>query len=307
MRIPFLAFFVIAATACSAGETSVLHSASDGGTPPTTKDGGGGPGDSGSDGGSPDGGDIPACKRGIAYGYHSIADLTSLSAGIGWWYNWATKPDDGVGGAYPGIGVDFVPMVWGGTFDVATVEEQIPNDARYLLAFNEPNFGSQANLTPAQAAALWPKIEAIAKAKNLKIASPAVNYCGGSCNVTDPFEYLDQFFTACPSCQVDYVAVHWYACSKDALTWYLGQFESKYQKPLWLTEFSCLDAADTSAAVQQKYMKDALEVLEADPMVFRYAWFTGRSPTLHGVELLAGDGQLTPLGEQYVSAPGACR
>ena len=35
--------------------------------------------------------------------------------------------------------------------------------AKHLLAFNEPNFYSQSNLTPMQAAKLWPTIEAIAK------------------------------------------------------------------------------------------------------------------------------------------------
>lgn len=247
-----------------------------------------------------------SCKRGLAYGHDSVADLGALSKGLGWWYNWSSQPESAnVAAAYAGLGLEFTPMVWGGTFDVGTVESQIPNDAKYLLAFNEPNFGAQANLTPAQAAALWPNIEAIAKAKNLKIVSPALNYCGGSCNVTDPFAWLDQFFAACPSCQVDYVAAHWYACSGDALTWYLGQF-AKYGKPIWLTEFSCNDASDVSLPVQKAYMKDALQILENDPNVFRYAWFIGRSTDRPAVSILGADGQLTELGQQYVSAPGSC-
>jgi hypothetical protein len=57
----------------------------------------------------------------------------------------------------------------------------------------------QANLTPSAAAALWPKLEAIAKPYNLKIAAPAVNYCGNcveenGVTYTDPIKYLDDFF-----------------------------------------------------------------------------------------------------------------
>jgi hypothetical protein len=45
-------------------------------------------------------------------------------------------------------------------------------------------------------------------------------------------------------------------------------------------------------------------VLEADPMVFRYSWFTGRSSQQPAVDLLGPDsGVLTPLGQEYVTLP----
>ena len=256
-------------------------------------------------GGTDGGTDITSRKRGIAYGYHSDADLTALSSGIGWWYNWAAKPDDTLMTGYPGLGVEFVPMVWGGTFDVATLEKQVPAGAKYLLTFNEPNFGSQANLTPAQAAALWPKIEMFAKARGMKIVSPAVNYCGSPCNETDPFMWLQKFFAACTGCQVDYVAMHWYACTKAALTSTLTKYEQQFGKPLWVTEFSCLDEkSKVNDADELLYMQDAVAALEADPMVFRYAWFTGRFMQSPPVNLLAPtSGQLTPLGQKYVILP----
>jgi hypothetical protein len=264
-------------------------------------------GSSGSSGaGGADGGtDITSRKRGVAYGYHSDADLAALSAGIGWWYNWAAKPDDTLMTGYPGLGVEFVPMVWGGTFDPATLEKQVPAGAKYLLTFNEPNFGSQANLTPAQAAALWPKIEMFAKGRGMKIVSPAVNYCGSPCNETDPFMWLQKFFAACTGCQVDYVAMHWYACTKAALTSTVAKYEQQFGKPLWVTEFSCLDdKSKVNDADELTYMQDAVAALEADPMVFRYAWFTGRSTGSPPISLLATtSGQLTPLGQKYVTLP----
>lgn len=156
------------------------------------------------------------------------------------------------------------------------------------------------------AAALWPKLEQIANPRGMKLVSPALNYCAGACNETDPFVWLDKFFAACQTCQVDYIAVHWYACWKDSLVDYLDQFKSKYKKPLWLTEFSCLDDSAITVDKEEQYMQDALSVLEADPAVFRYAWFSGRFPAQPAVDLLGqSPGELTKLGQKYVAYPAA--
>ena len=241
-------------------------------------------------------------KRGIAYGYHSPADMQAISAGVSWWYNWSLKPDGTVGEAYKTAGVEFVPMVWGGTPNVDQVSASIPDGTKYLLAFNEPNFGVQSNITAQRAAELWPVFEQVAARKNLKLVSPAVNYCGGNCNQTDPLVYLEEFFAACPDCKVDYIALHWYACTPDALIWYLDRFK-KFGKPIWLTEFSCGDQSDLSLAVQKKYMQEAVSILENDTSVFRYAWFAGRTTEIPNVNLFGASGQLTELGQLYVSLP----
>jgi Glycosyl hydrolase catalytic core len=304
----------LAVTSCGASDdenASSTPDASGGGSGGVVASGGG------SGGATPDGGGGQAGtpvatggstandrKRGIAYGYHSDEDLAALSAGIGWWYNWSPKPDATLQGDYSALGVEFVPMVWGGTFDVTTLEQQVPKDAKYLLTFNEPNFGTQSNLTPAEAAALWPEIEAFASSRGMKIVSPALNYCGSPCNDQDPFHWLQEFFDACSGCQVDYVAMHWYACDKPALENTLPKYEA-FGKPLWVTEFSCLDVkSKVNDAEELAYMSDAVAVLEADPMVFRYAWFTGRWADAPPISLLGpGSGELTPLGAAYVSEP----
>jgi len=257
------------------------------------------------------------CKRGLAYGYDSIADLTALAnggKGISWWYNWALAPDPGVGSAYPGIGVDFVPMQWGGSFTVSGDLPQIPSTASWLLGFNEPEDANQANLTPQQAAALWPQLEQIANSHDppLKLASPAVNYCGGTCNETSPFTWLDQFFAACTNCQVDAIAVHWYSCSASDLQGYIrgtstSPAMTKYNKPIWLTEFAMLGSGcATTASAEATYLSAALAYLESEPAVARYAWFTGRSTSSPWINLLGSSGQLTALGQEYVTAPQAC-
>src|ERR1700722_18555340 len=61
----------------------------------------------------------PGWKRGLAYGYDSDADMTALSKGIGWWYNWAASPDGTLTKGFT-AGVEYVPMIWGGNFDTTT-------------------------------------------------------------------------------------------------------------------------------------------------------------------------------------------
>jgi hypothetical protein len=292
----------------SASGGSTSGGAANAGGAPTSSGGaatGGSVSNTGGSGGSVGG--RAACKRGVAYGFDPAGgdrDLAALAPGVTWFYNWSSSPPKTVAATFASAGVEYVPMIWGGTFDVDDVVKKIPAGSKYLLGFNEPNFvnQNQANLTPTEAAALWPKVESIADQRNLTIVSPAVNYCGGTCNVADPVEWLDQFFAACKNCRVDHVAVHWYACDGSALTWYLDKFK-KYGKPLWLTEFSCGDQGTQPVSKQQSYMKDALALLEKDPAVFRYSWFSGRTTSIANVNLLGAAGVLTDLGKDYLSLP----
>jgi len=270
-----------------------------------------GPTDSGPTDSSADTGPGPESsgKRGIAYGHHSDADLTVLQPAVTWWYNWAYEPDTELSsGTYETLEVDYVPMVWGGTFDVDAITAGIPEGATTLLGFNEPNFGAQANLSAAQAAALWPEVEQIADARGLTLVSPAVNYCGGDCQDTDPFNYLDEFFAACQGCRVDRVAFHVYVgCHPDGdnkaqwLIDHIETYKTRYSQPLWLTEFACTDAANFEDQVA--FLEDAVDYLEHEPRIERYSWFSGRFEWIPYVDLLGADGELTPLGQAYVNAP----
>ncbi|HKO46364.1 MAG TPA: glycoside hydrolase family protein [Polyangiaceae bacterium] len=250
-----------------------------------------------------------SCKRGLAYGHHSIADLETLSPGVSWWYNWDFRPDQELRAfSYLDIGVEYAPMIWGAASDRVAAKTAIGDGAQVLLGFNEPNFGEQANLSAKAAAALWPELEAIADAKGLRLVSPAVNFCGGSCQDTDPFHYLDAFFAACTGCRVDAVALHIYVgCSPtgdDKAEWLVNHIEtykSRFSQPLWLTEFAC-DSAKNSAE-QQAFLEDAVAYLEGEPRIERYAWFSGRASNVPHVDLLGASGELTALGKAYVNAP----
>jgi hypothetical protein len=250
-----------------------------------------------------------SCKRGIAYGHHSYADLTALSPAVSWWYNWAAQPDEALrDGSYSALGVEYVPMIWGRSFDAPLLIASIPEGADALLGFNEPNFGSQANISAADAAALWPQVQSVADARGLLLVSPAVNFCGGDCRDADPFHYLDEFLAACAGCRVDRIAFHIYVGCRAGpgreaqwLIDHVREYESRFSQPLWLTEFACTDAA--SFDEQVAFLLDAVEFLENDPRIERYAWFSGRFDGIPFVDLLGADGTLTPLGRAYVAAP----
>jgi hypothetical protein len=201
--------------------------------------------------------------------------------------------------------MEFVPMVWG----AASLGKAIPAGSKFLLGFNEPNFQAQSNITPQQAAADWPKVEAAAAATGAAIVSPAVNFCGpaNQCNDTSPYQYLKDFFAACQGCKVDYVAVHWYNCDLPSLQGYIdgnGNLEGfvQFGKPIWLTEFSCGGSA--TEAQQEAYMKAAIPYLEGNPHVFRYSWFS--ATPIPNAQLVNPDGTPTALGQVYIGLPKSC-
>lgn len=310
---------ILALAACGDDESSAGSAASSGGTASTSSSGSAGSGSSSSgsnassssSGGGGSSGTAPvACnKRGVAYGHHSAADLGALRPGISWWYNWAFEPDPGVRDVYTQLGVEYVPMIWGGAVDTAQAQTKMPA-AKTLLGFNEPNFGEQANLSAADAAAKWPSVQAVADARGLTLVSPAVNFCGGNCQDTDPFAYLDDFFAACSDCRVDAIGVHVYVgCAGEGgnhakwLIDHLHTYEARFTQPIWLTEFACNDAKNESE--QKAFLTDAVTYLESDARVQRYAWFAGRADNVPHVDLLASDGQLTSLGQEYVALPHA--
>ncbi len=242
-------------------------------------------------------GQTKSTKRGIC-GDATPADLATLAPYVTWYYDWGVEPPAVSQGQLSGI--EWVPMAWNAPANLTDFENKIPAGSMFLLGFNEPNFRSQANMTPAQAAAAWPGLEAIAARKGLKLVSPAVNWCGDCVDgvTNDPVDWLDKFFAACPGCKVDYIAVHSYAPGSQSLKDYLMKFK-KYNKPLWITEFAPWDPPKPDFEGVVRYMKEAIPILENDPDVYRYSWFATRVSINPDISLLGTDGKLTKLGQLY--------
>ncbi len=255
-----------------------------------------------------------SAKRGIAYDIASAADLAALAPGVSWWYNWSPRPNSGLSAdSLAHGGMDFIPMAWGGAGnDPAAIEAYLAAhpQIKYLLVLNEPNLSDQANLTPQQAAAVWPTFEAIAAHTGVKLVGPALTW-GTMPGYADPVVWMDAFIDAYRGAhgnrapQLDHLAFHWYdyglAAQLDRL--------KKYGKPVWVTEFanwhSQADGAQIDTpAKQRQQMTEMVAVCEGRDDVFRYAWFTGRwNPDPHFTSLLGAPGQLTELGQLYLSLP----
>ena len=247
-------------------------------------------------------------KRGYGVDQSKFSNqaLANLAPGAGWYYDWShsTYLD------FEGANVDFVPMTWNGGYNAQQLRQFLaahPN-VKYLLAFNEPNFKDQANMTPSQAAAAWPALQAIADEYNLKLVSPAPNWCGwcveeGGTTYNSPYDWLRDFFAACPNCRVDYIGIHFYMGAMEAVKGSIDQLWEQFHKPVWLTEFN-MDKngmGDNGTADEQRaFMVKMIDWMEQDPHVYRYAWFLGRGGIIS--DLVASDKQsLTLLGKVYAN------
>lgn len=221
-------------------------------------------------------------KRGVGENaFNNEAEVQSLSSGVSWAYDWGVTPSSYV---IDNFGTDknmeFVPMCWNGNFDEASLRAYIRSHpgVKYILGFNEPNFASQSNMTPSQAAAAWPKVEKIAADFNLKIVAPALNYTDGPINdgVTyQPEAWMDAFLAAYPTAKFDYLALHCYMNSSTAMMNYIEHFAKKYKKQVWLTEF-CAWEGTVDSLIQLSTMVQKVQALELSPMVARYAWFKAK-------------------------------
>jgi hypothetical protein len=234
--------------------------------------------------------------------------MAALAPGVSWWYNWSPSPNTAVPANYATqYQMQFYPMLWNFSFSASAVATN-----GYVLVLNEPNITSQANVTPQQAAQMWPQYEAFAAQTGAKIVGPAMTW-GDMTNYQDPVAWLDAFYSAYEAAnngrqpQIDYLAFHWYdyglSAQLDRLT--------KYGKPFWVTEFANWHSQNDGAEIntlakQEAQMTDMVSTCETRSDVFRYAWFTGRlSPDPHFTSLLGADGQLTALGQLYLSLPAS--
>ena len=246
-----------------------------------------------------------SAKRGVAFNFAVAEDLPLLSDAISWNYNWGNDQNPTAASWMDMEGIDFCPMCWSGNYSADRIRAYVaahPN-TKYLLAFNEPNLKDQARMTPAEAAAMWAPVVALAKELKLKLVSPAMNY-GTLAGYSDPIKWLDEFF-AQPGVSIDdidAISIHCYMANPQALRNYVAMFY-KYNKPIWLTEFCAWEEyAIHSEEDQMTYMCSVLNYLEQDGNVERYAWFIPRyKPGFPYMPLLTyyAPYELTSAGKVY--------
>ena len=227
--------------------------------------------------------------------------------GVSWYYNWERTesercPDgDGVGG-------EFVPMIWGHGGDeqsasgIATaIITLIDVSYRYVLGFNEPDNSTQSNIPVAKAIELWPSFDN----PQIKIVSPgtAANANPGQAWFSDFMQQVN----ADADLRVDVIALHWYGWNAGSCDAKAGGLENYIKwaeavpgnRPIWLTEWGCLNQSAPDADTVVAFFKGALEVFARHPRIERYAWY----PWAENCHLADDAGELTALGKAFAAAP----
>jgi Glycosyl hydrolase catalytic core len=232
------------------------------------------------------GASAPSAKKGWAGGNANLHKLF----GAHWYYTWGT-------GGHDNPEIEFVPMIKGRkNIEDKNSLDQVRNakKIKHLLGYNEPERADQGNLSVADALKHWPKLQAIAEAKNIPLGSPCTSSDGKG------LAWFAEFMKEAKrlKLRIDFIAMHWYR-SRDA-----GDFEiflkglaREHRLPIWLTEFNGWSGTEKE---NYGFLKSALKFLEKEKTIERYAYFEPGKGKEHS--LLAADGSLTRMGELYRDA-----
>lgn len=216
-------------------------------------------------------------KRGVSFSWQVDEDFDLLGPAVSWSYNWANSYAESQTKKFEEYGIQYVPMCWNANYSRESVSASIAkqNGEKYMLGFNEPNLTDQCNMTPSKAAEYWGDVVSLAKENGANLLSPAMNW--GTLNGWhNGVEWMKAFFNQ-PQVNPDDIhgiAVHIYMGSAKAMLGDLQRYK-EFGKPLWLTEFCAWDGTSSSAA-QCQFMAQAINSLEQDPDLERYAWFIPR-------------------------------
>jgi len=241
-------------------------------------------------------------KRGIALNTWTAAKIRSAKGMASWGYNWNFRTWRVSATKFDKNGVDFIPIV-GNRHHARRINEVHAQGIRAIFGFNEPNFRSQANMSPKKAAYYWPRIEKLARDNNIRtVVGPAVNFNSRY----HPVRWYKDFLKACKNCRVDAIAVHIYGCKLGYYINTLNMYKKAFPgKKIWITEIACGDfprKRHYGTDEQIALMRKLLPVLENDPMIEGYAWFAVRN-SWASTRLFHTDGRLTRLGRFYKSFP----
>jgi hypothetical protein len=258
---------------------------------------------------------VQSHKRGVCANHLEEADFRALAPGVSWYYNWHFKTDD-----IPpsGVPMDYIPMAWGDRQESLDGLDQYLQGAskkpRVVLAINEPNLKGQAFISPEATATLEKKIKDIADRYQLSVVGPNMSLGSpgdSSIIAMDPIEnklvtytfmvpFLKAFFFYMDKTEVPAVGLHTYG-SIGEMKWAVDAMHKEFNRPIWVTEFAEWHADNNEA--ERDYLIQAADFLERTPYVQGYAWFKERADNEKISLLEKTPGQLSPLGEAYVSLP----
>lgn len=263
-------------------------------------------------------------KKGIAgtgTAFPNFPDETYMSYYYGkfqhtsWGYSWGRSD------TFPFMGANhtFNPMQWGNYFwahsgttaplEGERVYMQSQGKPFSFLGFNEPDHTDQANMTVAQAVALWPRLQSM--------DTPLV----GPCPANPTHYWNTDFYAAVDQLgyRVDYTPLHWYANpNSNNLINKIKELYNLHGRPVWLTEFSSVRWSGTATwthASNYNFMAEFLWRAENLPELARYSHFNWKHEPLSLIDppeaprgnAFDENDNLTPYGELYASWDGVAQ
>ncbi|HXT97523.1 MAG TPA: glycosyl hydrolase [Polyangia bacterium] len=239
--------------------------------------------------------------KGFAGDPNACTDLQHLRTS--WFYNWEQTDDKKCASTND----PFVPMIWGHTGSeqsasgiTGAVSSFVGKGNGYVLGFNEPDNSTQSNIPVATAVQLWPSFTNSA----ILIGSPATQ--GNSTGQTWFGSFMSSV-NGSSTLRADFIALHWYGWNAGSCDAAASQLESYLKwaegfsgnRPLWLTEWGCLNDSAPDVSTVVNFYNGALAVFARHPRVQRYSWY----PWSTNLDLVNSDGSLTTLGQAYAAAP----
>lgn len=235
-------------------------------------------------------------KKGLALGGDMSDKISLKKLNASWYYNWATTAFEN------SIDEDVahVPMMWGDGDDNKEAMKDLQSNSNYVLGFNEPDIGTQANMNVAKGIRVWN--EYILPLGKRTVSPAPANPNGASQWITDflngltvfktedgeEMKYLpgdpgEPYFLEGTDC--DAIAVHYYRGTTDVegLLTSVKSVWDAYHKPIWVTEVSVMGRKGTTydysydaPGAREKvktFVEGMVENLDSLPYVERYAWF----------------------------------
>ncbi|KAJ7698249.1 hypothetical protein B0H17DRAFT_1328606 [Mycena rosella] len=206
-----------------------------------------------------------ATARGLPWTTNiNFASALGSQPKVSWYHHWEY-------GAIPQMPAknEFVPMFW----DTAKYDkwssrkaEMAKNTPKYLLGFNKPHISGQANMSPADAAAVWMTEIHPWAAKGVKLGNPAVAW-----NLDWTAEFLAERKKR--GSHVDFVT---YGSYQDLATFkkFVSTAHSRFGYNIWVTEVGITTSSNPSTSQVKQFMMNAFAWIDSTGYVDRASWFS---------------------------------
>ncbi|EAU83450.1 hypothetical protein CC1G_04706 [Coprinopsis cinerea okayama7 len=250
-----------------------------------------------------------ASKAGLAWPNGNSVDISQYQASekLSWYYTWSVWP---AGNRRNNL--EFVPMLWGSSTAnefSARINDTLRRSrtpVTAVLGMNEPEQRGQANMNASEGVAMWKRYMEPLRGAGLRLGSPAVS------SAPSGKTWLEDFFRECnDTCNVDFVALHWYGTDSDAFIAHLWDYWYSFNRTIWVTEWACHNFVDHGKQCTPEdvveFMNKTQSFMDNAIFVERYSWF-GAMRDMSGVNpanaLMDNDGRISNLGRQYVGWTG---